>query len=196
MTKLPRFPFDKLPGADRVLGTQMKATGEVMSVGRTFPESLLKAVRSLETGHMHLSSDKLAAETTDALLAFVRDATDERLFALAELFRRGVTIGKLHNLTGIDAFFLAGIRRITEEEIRVKNNPGDLSVLSEAKCMGFSDAAVARLWGRTEAEIRTVRQANGIMPVYKMIDTCSAEFESYVPYFYSTWEEENESVVS
>ncbi|MBR5367315.1 MAG: carbamoyl-phosphate synthase large subunit [Clostridia bacterium] len=196
VTKLPRFPFDKLPGASRVLGTQMKATGEVMSVGRAFPESLLKAVRSLETGHTHLFSDKLAAETTNALLLFIRDATDERLFALAELLRRGVTVGELHEATGIDAFFLAGIRRITEEEIQVKNRPGDLSVLREAKRMGFSDAAVARLWNKTETEIRAMRQANGITPVYKMIDTCSAEFDSYVPYFYSTWEEENESVVS
>ena len=196
VTKLPRFPFDKLPGADRTLGTQMKATGEVMSVGRTFPESLLKAVRSLETGHTHLSSDKFAVWETDALLAFVRDASDERLFALAELLRRGVTAERLRGITGIDAFFLSQIRRITEEERRLAGLPDDPEALREAKRMGFSDAAAARLWNRTEAEIRAFRQANGITPVYKMIDTCSAEFESYVPYFYSTWEEENESVVS
>ncbi|MBQ3707569.1 MAG: carbamoyl-phosphate synthase large subunit, partial [Clostridia bacterium] len=196
VTKLPRFPFDKLPGANRVLGTQMKATGEVMSVGRTFPESLLKAVRSLETGHLHLDSDKLAAKPTDELLAFIRDPADERLFALAELLRRGETPETLHRLTGIDRFFLTQIKRITDRETELAAHPFDPDLLRGSKRMGFADKTIAGLWHTDEAAVRDLRQKNGILPVYKMIDTCAAEFASYVPYFYSTYEEENESIVS
>ncbi len=196
VTKLPRFPFDKLPGSNRILGTQMKATGEVMSVGRTFPESLLKAVRSLETGHHHLFSDKLAAKPTDELLANIRDATDERIFALAELLRRGETVGTLRRLTGIDAFFLSQMKRITDMETNLAAGPFDTALLREAKRLGFADKTIAGFRKTDEAAVRDLRQKSGILPVYKMIDTCAAEFASYVPYFYSTYEEENESIVS
>ena len=196
VTKLPRFPFDKFSDADHRLGTQMKATGEVMSVGRTFEESLLKAVRSLETGHDHLWAEKFDAVPTEDLLAQIADGTEDRLFLLAELCRRDMDTEELHRRTGIDRFFLEKIKEITETERILGKAPFDPASLRAAKRRGFSDRAVARLWGTDEKSVRAARLEHGIVPVYKMIDTCASEFESYVPYFYSTYEEENESVVS
>jgi carbamoyl-phosphate synthase large subunit len=196
VTKLPRFPFDKFTDADHRLGTQMKATGEVMSVGRTFGESFLKGVRSLETGHDHLWAAKFDAVPEEDLLAFVKDGTEDRYFALAELLRRGESVETLAERTGIDTFFLSGIREITETETRLAEHPGDVSILREAKRMGFSDPTVARYWKSDAAAVRDLRKEHGIVPVYKMIDTCASEFDSCVPYYYSTYEEENESFVS
>ena len=196
VTKLPRFPFDKFTDADHRLGTQMKATGEVMGVGRTFEESLLKATRSLETGHNHLWAEKYASRSEEELLSSVKDGTEDRLYMLAELTRRGEKTDILHRLTGIDEFFLEKIRAITDMEAVLSEKPGDLALFHEAKRMGFTDRTVARLWGTDAGSVRSLRKDGGILPVYKMIDTCASEFESYVPYFYSTYEEENESIVS
>ena len=197
VTKMPRFPFDKFTEADNSLSTQMKATGEVMSIGRTLEESLLKAVRSLETGHFHLHDPKFDQLASSELLSYIRTGTDDRIFAIAELMRRdqekstsGVVCleESIRRQSGIDPFFLRAIRRIVEEEKALSAAPGDLEELCEAKRMGFSDREIGVLWGLSEEAVFALRSKNRIMPVYKMIDTCASEFESYVPYFYSTYE--------
>ena len=193
VTKLPRFPFDKFSGASRTLGTQMKATGETMGVGRTFEESLLKAVRSLEVGASHLRLPQFDGREGAELLELAKEGTDERLFALAQLLRLGYTEEELAAATGIDRFFLSKMKNIVREESRLLSAPGSVAELRRAKVMGFSDAAVAMCWGVAEEEVFALRRQEGLFPVYKMIDTCASEFESYVPYFYSTYEEENES---
>ena len=194
--KMPRCPFDKFTDAIPTLSTQMKATGEVMSVGRTFEESLLKAVRSLEIGLYHLHSKKFDGAETERLLQYIVQGTDDRIYAIAELLRRGVEIEQIVRLTAIDRFFLTKLKNIVDMERTVARNKGDSEVLYLANRMGFSDREIATLWGMQEREIHDLRAEKGIFPVYKMIDTCASEFESYVPYFYSTYEDENESVVS
>ncbi len=196
VTKMPRFPFDKFTDADNTLSTQMKATGEVMSVGRSFEESLLKAVRSLEIGLWHLHSRKFDDMPADALLDYIRRASDDRLYAVAQLFRLGTGVDAVAEATAIDRFFLNGVARIVQTENALRESPGDGQVLYAAKRMGFCDKEIARLWGTEESEVLALRRRLGIRPVYKMIDSCAAEFDSYIPYFYSTYEEENESVVS
>ena len=196
VTKIPRFPFDKFADAPNTLGTQMKATGEIMSVGRTMEESLLKGVRSLETDAYHLYLDKFTDMQTDSLLAYIEQGTDDRIFALAELLRRGTDIELLFEKTRIDRFFLRKIRNIAETERQLTAHIGDESVLYAAKRMGFSDKAIAKLWGVSERDIYHERKEKGIVPIFKMIDTCASEFKSYVPYFYSTYEDENESIRS
>ncbi len=196
VTKMPRFPFDKFADADNTLGTQMKATGEVMAVGRTFEESLLKAVRSLEIGLYHLRSEKFSDWDEKALLSYIRTGTDDRIYAVAALFRLGCGINPIAEATSIDPFFLKKLKNIVEEEKKLAGLPGDLAALREAKRLGFSDREIASLWNRGETEIFALRKKAGILPVYKMIDTCASEFRSYIPYFYSTYEEENESAVS
>ena len=194
--KIPRFPFDKFTLASNKLSTQMKATGEVMSVGRTFEESLLKAVRSLETGVCHIYHKKFDQMETEEMMTYIKDGTDDRIYAIAELMRRNVDLGLIYNTTKIDMFFLDKIKNIIDEEKVLAQNIGDIEVLKEVKKMGFSDKYIAKVWKKKEADIYELRKKNAIYPVYKMIDTCSSEFESYVPYFYSTYEEENESIVS
>ncbi len=194
--KIPRFPFDKFADASNTLSTQMKATGEVMSVGRTFEESLLKAVRSLETGHSHLYDSRFDSVSSDELLCYIAEGKDDRIFAIAELLRRGTDADIIFERSQIDRFFIRKLKKIVDTESRLRSSPMDPGILSEAKKTGFSDAAVAALWGTDESSVFAMRQENGIVPVYKMIDTCASEFESYVPYFYSTYEEENESRVS
>ena len=196
VTKMPRFPFDKFVDANQKLGTQMKATGEVMSVGRTFEESLLKAVRSLETGVHHLYMKKFDGMSLEELLSYIQIGTDDRIFAIAELIRLGCPVKTIAQKTRIDCFFLDKIKNITEAETEVKSCERTAENLRAAKKMGFSDKAIAMFWKVSETEVFEMRKAHGIFPVYKMIDTCASEFESYVPYFYSTYEEENESVVS
>ena len=196
VTKVARFPFDKFADASNELGTQMKATGEVMSIGRTMEESLLKAVRSLETGVCHIYHKKFDEMHTADMLEYIRKATDDRLYAIAELIRRGVDPGLIYDRTKIDMFFLEKIKNIVEFEPEVKAAPMNVEVLRDAKRMGFGDKFIAQLWGTTEAEVFLMRKREGIMPVYKMIDTCAGEFDAYVPYFYSTYEQENESRVS
>ena len=194
--KIPRFPFDKFTLASNKLSTQMKATGEVMSVGRTFEESLLKAVRSLETGVCHIYNKKFDNMQTEEMMTYIKDGTDDRIYAIAELIRRNVDLGLIYDTTKIDMFFLEKIKNIVDEETVLTKNVGNIEVLKEAKKMGFSDKYIAKVWNEKEADIYLLRKEHNIYPVYKMIDTCSSEFESYVPYFYSTYEEENESIVS
>ena len=208
VTKMPRFPFDKFADANNSLSTQMKATGEVMSVGRTFEESLLKGIRSLEIGLCHLHHKKFDDVDTEELLKYIHIGTDDRIYAIGELLRRGVSEDAIFEKTAIDRFFIRKLRNIieTEKEIFAFAKEGTMSMnavsddfkdlLYRAKRMGFSDKALAKMLNQPETEIYTLRKKLGITPVYKMIDTCASEFESYIPYFYSTYEEENESVVS
>ena len=196
VTKIARFPFDKFSDASNQLGTQMKATGEVMSVGRTMEESLLKAVRSLETGVCHIYHKKFDDWTVDRMLSYIKEGTDDRLYAIAELIRRGVELALIYNSTKIDMFFLEKFKNIVEFEKVVAANPRDIETLRDAKRMGFSDKFIGQLWGMSQKEMFLLRREHNIFPVYRMIDTCASEFSSYVPYFYSTYEQENESIVS
>ena len=261
VTKMPRFPFDKFTDADNSLSTQMKATGEVMSIGRTFEESLLKAIRSLETGVFHLHHPKFDEMSGEELLSYISIGTDDRIFAVAQLLRLGTTTDAIREVTAIDPFFIDKMRNIVcmeadlekygeslqksrsvigvseeaaerqmgkksantrqENKERELSDPGSVpgrktetkqeahesepeetgielleNLLRQAKRMGFSDREIALLWGKNEKDIFRMRQEAGILPVYKMIDTCASEFDSYIPYFYSTYETENESVIS
>ncbi|MDO5416453.1 MAG: carbamoyl-phosphate synthase large subunit [Lachnospiraceae bacterium] len=196
VTKMPRFPFDKFTDADNSLSTQMKATGEVMSVGRSAEESLLKAVRSLEIGLHHLHHGKFDPVSVPELLEYVKKGTDDRIYAIAELFRKGCPEEPVQKATAIDFFFLRKVRNIVEMERCLSEHPHQTEVLRAAKEMGFSDWEIGQLWNMEEQEVYQARKAAGILPVYKMIDTCASEFESYIPYFYSTYAEENESIVS
>ena len=196
VTKMPRFPFDKFAGASNRLGTQMKATGEVMSIGRTIEESLLKAIRSLEIGVSHVYLPKFHHMPMDELMEYIKLGTDDRIFAIAQLMWLGVDYNRICNITGIDMLFLDKIRNIVELEREIKDDPFNPDALYRAKRMGFSDKHLAHLWKCAEEDVCAKRKALGIVPVYKMIDTCASEFESYIPYFYSTYEQENESVVS
>ena len=249
VTKMPRFPFDKFADANNTLGTQMKATGEVMSIGRCFEESLLKAIRSLETGECHLYNKKFDEQSTIELGNYIKNGTDDRIFAIGELLRRGCEPDTIHDITKIDRFFLDKLKNIIDIENELKTlkynseNPGlevadpgkagmlangnadeyvssgnildnngtgekkaqeenrgeleeSIKILEKAKKFGFSDKEIAILTGTKEKVIRNLRKEFGIVPVYKMIDSCASEFESYIPYFYSTYEDENESIVS
>ena len=196
VTKIPRFPFDKFGDGDRYLGTQMKATGEVMAIGRTLEESLLKAIRSLEYGVHHLGLPNGDEFTLDKIIRRIKLAGDERLFFIGEALRRDVSIQKIHEYTKIDLFFLNKMKNIIDLEHLLKDNKNDIRLLRKAKIYGFSDRVIAHRWGMTEKEITELRHKNNIRPVYKMVDTCAAEFESSTPYFYSTYEFENESVRS
>jgi len=196
VTKMPRFPFDKFADASNALSTQMKATGETMAVGRTAEESLLKAVRSLEIGLYHLRHGKFDGMEREALLDYIRIGTDDRIYAVAELLRQGCGVDAIAEATAIDRFFLRKIRNIVAMEETLRRGVGSIPLLRQAKRMGFADREIADLWGMSELAVYALRRQNGILPVYKMIDTCASEFESYIPYFYSTYEEENESVVS
>ncbi|MBS6547108.1 MAG: carbamoyl-phosphate synthase large subunit [Butyricicoccus pullicaecorum] len=196
VTKMPRFPFDKFSDANNALSTQMKATGEVMSIGRTMEESLLKAIRSLEVGLFHLHHPKFDAVSAEELLEYIKTGTDDRIYAIAALLRLGCSIEPIAAASAIDRFFLQALRNIVSEEREIKEHPRDISVLRDAKKMGFSDQIIGHLWNLSESDVFSLRRSHGILPVYKMIDTCASEFESYIPYFYSTYEDENESIVS
>lgn len=194
VTKMPRFPFDKFAGASNRLSTQMKATGEVMSVGRNFEESLLKAVRSLEIGAYHLFSRKAESMTFSELEEYVKEATDDRLFMIAELLRRGADEKDIARITQTDLFFISKIAHIVALESEAKANPMKVETLKECKRYGFSDKAVARLWNTDEKTVRSMRKKSGILPVYKAIDSCASEFDAYIPYYYSTYDgQENEA---
>ncbi|TXC92027.1 carbamoyl-phosphate synthase large subunit [Metabacillus litoralis] len=196
VSKIPRWPFDKFESANRRLGTQMKATGEVMAIGRTLEESLLKAVRSLESDVDYLRL-KNAEEFQDELIEKrIRRAGDERLFYIAEALRRGVTKETIHEWSQIDLFFLMKIEKIIKFETKLQENQYDLTILQKAKEMGFADSEIAKLWNTNEREIYELRKQADIIPVYKMVDTCAAEFESSTPYFYGSYEDENESIVT
>ncbi|HVL86408.1 MAG TPA: carbamoyl-phosphate synthase large subunit, partial [Candidatus Thermoplasmatota archaeon] len=194
ITKIPRWPFDKFRTVDRHLGTQMKSTGEVMSIGRTIEESLQKALRSLEIDRASL--DWTWPSTEEDLWKELSEPTDRRLYAVAELLRKGASLDKVAHASRIDPFFLVKIRNVVqfEEKLKQAAKAGrvDRDVLARAKRMGFADEHLATLLGRTEQEVRDLRRQHGIAPVYKMVDTCAAEFEAQTPYFYSTYAETEE----
>ncbi len=196
VTKIPRFPFDKFDDASRTLSTQMKATGEVMAIGRTIEESILKAVRSLEIKACHLELDKFKNKDVEELLDIISQHTDERPFAIMEAFRKGVTIDDIYFLTMIDRFFLEKMYNIYRMEEKLKNTPLNKELFLQAKRMGFSDEYLGKIYHKSKLDIYLYRKENNIYPVYKMIDTCASEFDSYIPYFYSTYEDENESIHS
>ena len=196
VAKVARFPFDKFATASNKLSTQMKATGEVMSIGRTVEESLLKAIRSLEIGAYHLYLPKFDNFTTDELVSYISDGHDDRMFAIAQLIRNNVDLGVIYNHTKIDMLFLYKFKNIIDFEKKLMANPNNINVLYEAKRIGISDKYIAKVWGTDELEIFRMRKANNVFPVYKMIDTCAGSIASDVPYLYSTYEAENESIVS
>ena len=192
VAKFPRFPFDKFSSASNVLGTQMKATGEVMGIGSNLEECLLKSVRSLETGVCHLYMAKFEKMDVDALKEYIRnDVRDDSIFAVTELMRRRVTVAELHEITKITAYFLESILKIVEMEKKLVANKQDVAVLKEAKKMGFCDKFIAKLWGCGELDVCALRKQNGIVPVFRMVDTLHTG--AYIPYLYSSYSGENDS---
>jgi carbamoyl-phosphate synthase large subunit len=196
VAKIPRFPFDKFITGDRSLGTQMKATGEIMAIGRNFEEALLKGVRSLDAGTEELWLENLIEIPDETLKERIQKADDERIFVLAEMFRRNMTVDEAFEITKIDRFFLVKIEKLIQLERELADNPFSIELLQKAKGRGFSDTHIARLWHVSADDIYNKRLSEEITPVYKMVDTCAAEFESKTPYFYSTYEDENESLSS
>lgn len=194
VSKIPRWPFDKFQSANRRLGTQMKATGEVMAIGRSFEESMMKAIRSLEIGSYHLEIPEAKELTDEELEQRLVIADDERLFLLAEAMRRGHHISRIHQLTKIDLFFLHKFWNIVAYETTLAESGLTQEALYEAKRLGFTDRKIAECTGQKEEEIYNLRTQWGMKPVYKMVDTCAAEFEAQTPYYYSTYEQENEFV--
>ena len=190
IAKLPRFPFDKFTSAPNTLGTQMKATGEVMGIGSTLEESLLKGIRSLEIGACHLHLSKFDDMQTEELLEYIRQFRDTNLFAIAELVRRDVGVNRISQITGIAPLFLEAVVRIVAMERRLAASR-DLDTFREAKKMGFSDKYIAALWGIRETKVYDLRRKNGIFPVFRMVDTCHTG--AYIPYFYSSYQGENAS---
>ena len=190
--KIPRWPFDKFVKADHTLGTQMKATGEVMAIERNIEAGLLKAIRSLEIGLIHLDMPEFHALSDEEVFAKVHLVNDERFFAIAEAFRRGMTVDEAHEITKIDEFFLRKIRHIVEIEKAIKEGPLTKELMKEAKKRGFCDEEIGLLTGKSALEIRALRKEMGIVPVYKMVDTCAAEFDAETPYYYSTYGVEDE----
>lgn len=198
VTKFPRFPFDKFETAERKLSTQMKATGEVMSIGRNFEESLQKAIRSLETGvrHLGLTKNQFAALSEEEIKRRICVCDDERLFVIGDALRNGYDWEQIADWSKIDKFFIWKMKKLIDFETTIKENKFDLEIAKEAKRLGFTDLNIAILWGVSQEEVFKYRKENNLMPVYKMVDTCAAEFESETPYFYSTYEDENESIVT
>ncbi|MGQ0536636.1 MAG: carbamoyl-phosphate synthase large subunit [Methanobacteriota archaeon] len=191
VTKLPRWPFDKFRTVDRRLGTQMKSTGEAMAIGRTIEESLLKAVRSLETDRFSLTGDE--EWTNETLDRELRHPTDRRLFAVAYALANGWSVDRVREATAIDPFFLRKFQKILAAEGEVAAKKLDPEAIRRAKHLGFSDVHLARLAGTSELEVRRLRLKHRILPTYKMVDTCAAEFEAATPYFYSTYESGDDS---
>lgn len=201
VTKFPRFPFDKFETADRRLSTQMKATGEVMAIGRNFEESLQKAIRSLETGlrHIGLKTKQAEALTDEEIERRIKVCDDERLFIIGDALRRGYDWQKIVEWSKIDKFFIWKIKKLIDFEatlssLKNSTQPEQIEIIKIAKKLGFSDLNISVLWGKSQDEVFSFRKENGIMPTYKMVDTCAAEFESETPYFYGTYEDENESI--
>ena len=194
VAKLPRFPFDKFSAASNTLGTQMKATGEVMGIGANLEECLLKSVRSLEIGANHFHLNKFDAYTEAELRDYLTVFKDDNVFAVCELLRRGESIESLYSITKITPLFLNAFKRIVEMENILKAKAGDVATLKEAKKIGFSDVYIAKLWGMKELEVSDLRHKNGIIPVFRMADTLHTG--AYIPYFYSTYTGENHSVVT
>ena len=194
IAKLPRFPFDKFSAASNSLGTQMKATGEIMGIGSTLEESLLKGIRSLETGVYHIHHQKFDAYTTDELCDYIKEFRDDNIYAIAELLRRGVGVDKIHDITKITSYFIEAIKRIVDMENTLKAKAFDIDTLIQAKKMGFSDKYIAKLWNSNELEVYNLRCDKKIFPSFRMVDTCHTG--AYIPYFYSSYNGNNDSVVT
>ena len=194
VAKLPRFPFDKFASAANTLGTQMKATGEVMGIGSNLEECLLKSVRSLETGAYHFWLPKFDNMTEDELVAYLDEFKDDTVFCVTELIRRGMSLDKLHDITKITTYFLEAFKRIVDMEKKLSSNKGDKAILLEAKKMGFGDKFIAKLWGVQEIEIYNTRKAENMFPVFRMVDTCHTN--AYIPYFYSSYTDKNDSILT
>ena len=191
IAKLPRFPFDKFASASNELGTQMKATGEVMGIGANLEEALLKGIRSLESGENHIYHPKFNDMTVDEMLEYISKFRSDNIFAIAELFYHGVSVEKIYELTQITPYFLNAIKNIVDMEETLKLHVGDAQWLKKAKVMGFSDKYIARLWKQTELEVFNLRKANNIFPAFRMVDTCHTG--AYIPYFYSSYTGTNDS---
>ena len=187
--KIPRWPFDKFRTVDRHLGTQMKSTGETMAIGRSFEETILKGIRSLEIGVVHL--DRMD-DSDEILEDELKHATDRRIFAIAEALRRGWGIEKVSKLTEWDPFFTTKIDNIVKMEERLEKEEMTPALMKEAKDMGFADSVIAKFIGSEEMEVRKLRKSYGILPTYKMVDTCAGEYDAQTPYFYSTYGKESE----
>ncbi|MGX8705404.1 MAG: carbamoyl-phosphate synthase large subunit, partial [bacterium] len=192
VAKFPRFPFDKFATAPNLLGTQMKATGEVMGIGANLEECMLKSVRSLENGAHHLSLPKFTRMDGDGLWRYIKDFRADGIFAIAELIRRGVDMDRLHEITMITRLFLDSIQKITDMEVTLRNHPGDLNLLLDAKKMGFADKTIAELWGTDELSIWKLRREKGMSPAFPMVDTLHTG--TYIPYLYSSYSLKNASV--
>ena len=191
VAKFPRFPFDKFADAPNTLGTQMKATGEVMGIGSTLEECCLKSVRSLETGVCHFHLPKFDSFSDEELLDYISEFKDDNVYAVFELLRRGVSIEKLHEVTMITELFLESFKKIVDMESTIKENKGNIDVLKEAKIMGFSDKYISSLWDIPEIEIYQTRKENGITPIFRMVDTLHTG--KYIAYLYSSYTGENAS---
>ncbi len=191
VAKFPRFPFDKFVDAPNTLGTQMKATGEVMGIGSTLEECLLKSVRSLETGVCHFHLAKFDGYTDEELMSYIQEFKDDNVYAIFELIRRGVSIEKIHELTKVTELFLESYKRIVEMENKLKENVGSVEALKEAKVMGISDKYISQVWNMPEIDVYNTRKANGIIPVFKMVDTLHTG--KYIAYLYSSYTGENAS---
>ncbi|WZL83014.1 carbamoyl-phosphate synthase large subunit [Vallitaleaceae bacterium 9-2] len=196
VTKIPKWPFDKFDYANRRLGTQMKATGEVMAIDRTFESSLLKAVVSLEGKETGLRKEYMSNWSLDMLKKNLVDVDDDRIFVIAQALRHGLSVDYIHELTKIDPWFLEKIHNIIRIEQKLATEPMTGELLQTAEKMGFTDTEIIALSGNTYEIIDAIRRAHGMYPVYKMVDTCAAEFESSTPYYYSTYEQEEENVIS
>ena len=194
IAKLPRFPFDKFTSASNLLSTQMKATGEIMGIGSTLEECLLKGIRSLEIGADHIFLAKFEAMSRENLLDYISKFRDDNLFAIAELLRRGESVQNIHEITKITAFFLEAIARIVSMEKTLANEVKHADVLKQAKVMGFSDKYIAKLWNCRELDVYAVRKENGVFPAFRMVDTCHTN--AYIPYFYSSYTGTNQSVLT
>ena len=195
VVKFPRWPFDKFVYADRTLGTQMKATGEVMSIDRHFEGAILKAVRSLEIGVHRLHMDKMDAWDDARVKKNLARINDERIFVIAEALRRGIaTVDEIHDITKVDKWFLYKIQNITTVENKLKEEALTPSLMLEAKNIGLADRSIAEITGKTQDEVRTIRKTMHILPKYKMVDTCAAEFEAATPYYYSTFQAQEDEV--
>ena len=194
VAKLPRFPFDKFASAANTLGTQMKATGEVMGIGSNLEECLLKSVRSLETGAYHFWLPKFDNMTEDELVAYLDEFKDDTVFCVTELIRRGMSLDKLHDITKITTYFLEAFKKIVDMEKKLSENKDNKTVLLEAKKMGFGDKFIAKLWGMQEIDVYNLRKAEDMFPVFRMVDTCHTN--AYIPYFYSSYTDKNDSILT
>ncbi len=194
IVKIPKWPFNKFLTASRELGTQMKATGEVMAIAPSIEQALMKAIRSLEENVDCLILPKLQSLSDEKIIKDLERVDNERIFVIAEALRRGITIDTIHEITTIDKFFINKIDRLVRVEKSLKNEKLDKELLTIAKKMGYTDKVIARLCGKQEKEIKDIRKENNICATFKMVDTCAAEFDASTPYYYSSYDEENETI--